>query len=163
MILILLPTSDYDPTESSVPWQAMRHAGLDVRFATPAGLPAYADARLVDIGFGPLNPLLMTRDADLASYARMTEDDSFRRPLAYADVDPEQFAGLLIPGGHAKGMRSLLESEQAQAIALHFFKADKPACCCWLAREIPTAGVRCCMGARSPRCWRRPWNYLPGS
>jgi putative intracellular protease/amidase len=126
MILILLPTSDYDPTESSVPWQAMRLAGLDARFATPAGLPAYADARLVDIGFGPLNPLLMTRDADLESYARMSVDDWFRRPLAYADVDPEQFAGLLIPGGHAKGMRSLLESEQARAIALHFFKADKP-------------------------------------
>jgi hypothetical protein len=35
MILILLPTSDYDPTESSVPWQAMRLAGLDARFATP--------------------------------------------------------------------------------------------------------------------------------
>lgn len=126
MILILLPTSDYDPTESSVPWQAMRHAGIDVRFATPEGLQAYADARLVDMGFGPLNPLLMTREADLVSYARMTEDDWFRRPMAYADVDPGQFDGLLIPGGHAKGMRSLLESEQARTIALHFFETDKP-------------------------------------
>ncbi|MHC8394845.1 DJ-1/PfpI family protein [Pseudomonas sp. LB3P93] len=126
MILILLPTSDYDPTESSVPWQAMRQAGIEVRFASPEGMPAYADSRLVDIGFGPLNPLLMTRKADLASYARMIEDPSFRKPLPYDDIDPSEFQGLLIPGGHAKGMRSLLESEQARRVALHFFKADKP-------------------------------------
>ncbi len=126
MILILLPTSDYDPTESSVPWQAMHRAGIDVCFATPSGLPAYADSRLVDIGFGPLNPLLMTREPDLDSYRQMIEDTAFRKPLSYADVDPSQFEGLLIPGGHAKGMRSVLESTQAQQIALHFFKADKP-------------------------------------
>ncbi|MGF6128011.1 putative intracellular protease/amidase [Pseudomonas frederiksbergensis] len=126
MILILLPTRDYDPTESSVPWQAMRQAGIEVRFATPEGLPAYADPRLVDGGFGLLNPVLMTRKSDLARYARMLEDEGFRQPLAYADVDPAQFSGLLIPGGHAKGMRSLLESGQARRIARHFFKTDKP-------------------------------------
>ncbi len=126
MILMLLPTCDYDPTESSVPWQAMRSAGIEVRFATPQGLPAYADSRLVEIGFGPLNPLLMTRKPDLASYRQMTEDASFRKPLSYDAVDPSKFDGLLIPGGHAKGMRSLLESAQAQRIALHFFYADKP-------------------------------------
>lgn len=126
MILILLPDRDYDPTESSVPWQAMRQAGIEVRFATPEGWPAYADPRLVDIGFGLLNPFLMTRKADLASYARMIEDEAFNQPLAYADVDPSQFAGLLIPGGHAQGMRSLLESGQARRIALHFFKTEQP-------------------------------------
>lgn len=126
MILILLPTRDYDPTESSVPWQAMRQAGIEVRFATPEGLPAYADPRLVDTGFGLLNPLLMTRKSDLASYARMIEDEAFLQPLAYADVDPAQFCGLLIPGGHAQGMRSLLESGQARRIARHFFKTAKP-------------------------------------
>lgn len=126
MILMLLPAGDYDPTESSVPWQAMRRAGIEVRFATPEGLPAYADPRLVDIGFGLLNPMLMTRKRALASYGTMIEDEAFNHPLAYADVDPTQFAGLLIPGGHAKGMRSLLESGQARRIARHFFKTDKP-------------------------------------
>ncbi|VVN91135.1 DJ-1/PfpI family protein [Pseudomonas fluorescens] len=126
MILMLLPQSDYDPTESSVPWQALRQAGIDVRFATPHGLPAYADPRLVSIGFGPLNPLLMTRGTDLEHYQSMIEDPAFRQPMAYVDVDPAQFEGLLIPGGHAIGMRSLLESEQAQRIALHFFQTQKP-------------------------------------
>ncbi|MFW0754218.1 DJ-1/PfpI family protein [Pseudomonas sp. H11T01] len=126
MILFLLPQADYDPTESSVPWQALRQAGIDVRFATPLGLPAYADSRLVEIGFGLLNPFLMTRDADLQHYQAMIVDDAFRKPLAYADVDPSQFDGLVIPGGHAVGMRSLLESALAKQIALHFFTANKP-------------------------------------
>jgi putative intracellular protease/amidase len=126
MILILLPSADYDPTESSVPWQALREAGIAVRFATPQGLPAHADPRLVDIGFGLLNSMLMTRKADLHSYAQMIESDAFRQPLAYAAVDTNAYDGLLIPGGHAKGMRTLLESKQAQQIALQFFKAEKP-------------------------------------
>ncbi|WP_397453569.1 DJ-1/PfpI family protein [Pseudomonas sp. NA-150] len=126
MMLFLLPQSDYDPTESSVPWQALRRAGIEVRFATPHGLPAYADSRLVDIGFGLLNPMLMTRAADLQHYRTMIEDEAFLSPMAFADVNPEHFDGLVIPGGHARGMRTLLESEQAQHIALHFFQANKP-------------------------------------
>jgi putative intracellular protease/amidase len=126
MMLFLLPHSDYDPTESSVPWQALRKAGIEVRFATPQGLPSYADPRLVDIGFGPLNAFLMTRKADLQHYYAMISDDAFLNPMAYADVDPSQFEGLMVPGGHAVGMRSLLESEHAKRIVLHFFKANKP-------------------------------------
>ncbi|MGV8921173.1 MAG: DJ-1/PfpI family protein, partial [Pseudomonas sp.] len=126
MMLFLLPQSDYDPTESSVPWQALRRAGVEVRFATPHGLPAYADSRLVDIGFGLLNPMLMTRAADLQHYRAMIEDQAFLSPMAFADVKPEEFEGVLVPGGHARGMRTLLESQEAQSIVLHFFKANKP-------------------------------------
>ncbi|WP_017904708.1 DJ-1/PfpI family protein [Pseudomonas asplenii] len=126
MILVLLPHSDYDPTESSVPWQSLHRAGIEVRFATPAGAVAHADPRLVEQGFGPLNPLLMTRKPDLESYRAMLSDPHFQHPMAYADVDPTQFAGLLVPGGHADGMRSLLDADAAKRIALHFFKAGKP-------------------------------------
>lgn len=126
MILILLPHADYDPSESSLPWQAARDAGFIAQFATPLGMPAYADSRLVSLGFGPLNALLMTPAADLERYHNMTRDSAFRSPLSYAAVDPDAFEGLLIPGGHARGMRSLLESEDVRRIILAFFKADKP-------------------------------------
>lgn len=145
MVLFLLTHADYDPTESSVPWQALRDAGIEVRFATPQGLPAYADARLVSIGFGPLNPLLMTRAQDLERYHAMTRDEHFHTPMAYAQVDPEQFEALVIPGGHAKGMLSLLESTAARQIARHFFDQQKPvAAVCHgvllLARTLDDAG-----------------------
>ncbi|QYN04493.1 DJ-1/PfpI family protein [Pseudomonas protegens] len=126
MILILLPHADYDPSESSLPWQAARDAGFAAQFATPLGMPAYADSRLVSLGFGPLNPLLMTPAADLARYHAMTRDPAFCSPLPYAGVDPAAYEGLLIPGGHARGMRSLLESEEVRRIILTFFQADKP-------------------------------------
>ncbi len=126
MILCLLPASDYDPTESAVVWHALTRAGIPVRFATPTGQPAHADVRLVESGFKMLNPMLMTRKEDLALYAYMIRDPAFLAPQSYADVNPEEFVGLLVPGGHAAGMRSLLESARAQAIALHFFQANKP-------------------------------------
>ncbi|URN91427.1 MAG: DJ-1/PfpI family protein [Pseudomonas protegens] len=126
MILILLPHADYDPSESSLPWQAARDAGFAAQFATPLGMPAYADSRLVSLGFGPLNPLLMTPAADLARYHAMTRDPAFCSPLPYAGVDPAAYEGLLIPGGHARGMRSLLESEEVRRTILAFFQADKP-------------------------------------
>ncbi|HKY92042.1 MAG TPA: type 1 glutamine amidotransferase domain-containing protein [Nevskiaceae bacterium] len=126
MILILLPASDYDPTESSVPWMAMQAAGIECRFATPTGAPAFADERLVKLGFGPLDKFFMTRKPDLATYHAMAESAAFRSPLAYADVRPDDFEGVLVPGGHAPGMKSMLESPVAQSIAAHFFVADKP-------------------------------------
>lgn len=126
MILCLLPASDYDPTESAVVWHALTQAGIPVRFATPEGEAAHADPRLVEKGFSLLNPLLMTREDDLVLYHAMTRDAAFLQPLRYADVEPGEFDGLLVPGGHAQGMRSLLESAAASALTLHFFQADKP-------------------------------------
>jgi putative intracellular protease/amidase len=125
-ILMLLPAADYDPTESAVPWRALVDAGHDVWFATPDGAVALADARLVDRGFGLLGPILMTRRPDLATYRAMTEAPRFGAPLAYDAVDPAGFDGLILPGGHASGMRTLLESAAAHAITAHFFVADKP-------------------------------------
>jgi putative intracellular protease/amidase len=126
VILMLLPESDYDPTESSVPWAALRAAGFEVRFATPRGAPAHADPRLVDLGFSLLSPFLMTRKDDLARYREMRSDPAFNAPLAYADVDPKEVQGLLIPGGHAAGMRTMLESADAQRIVREAFAAGKP-------------------------------------
>lgn len=74
MIVFLLPSSGYDPTETAVPWAALRDAGYDVRFATPDGRVALADRRLTDIGFSWLSPWLMTRRAELAAYRELTED-----------------------------------------------------------------------------------------
>ena len=126
MILILLPESDYDPTESAVPWHALFAAGKNIRFATPSGAPAYADARLVSKGFGLLTPFLMTKAADLALYQQMIESDAFNNPISYDEVVAEEYSALLVPGGHAPGMRTMLESKQAQTIAVHFFKSLKP-------------------------------------
>lgn len=155
MILCLLPQSGFDPTESAVPWKALRGAGIDVTFATPDGNAAQADARLVSGGFGPLNFLFMTRKEDLAAFGEMAQCAQFRQPLSYDDVDPAAYSGLLIPGGHAAGVKSLLESARAQAIVLAFFQSNKPvAAVCHgvvlLARTIdPATGKSVLHGRRT--------------
>ncbi|MFD5623411.1 type 1 glutamine amidotransferase domain-containing protein [Streptomyces yangpuensis] len=126
MILFLLPAGDYDPTEAAVPWAALRDAGFEVRFATPGGKVALADPRLTDLGFSWLSPWLMTRRAELAAYRRLTEDPSFLAPCAYADVDPAAVTGLFVPGGHAPGMRTLLEDATAQRLFAGVFARGLP-------------------------------------
>ncbi|MET9609339.1 type 1 glutamine amidotransferase domain-containing protein [Streptomyces sp. NPDC006512] len=126
MILFLLPAGDYDPTEAAVPWAALRDAGLQVRFATPGGKAAYADPRLTDLGFSWLSPWLMTRRAELAAYRRLTEDPHFLAPCSYADVDPAAVRGLFVPGGHAAGMRTLLEDATAQELFARVFTRGLP-------------------------------------
>jgi putative intracellular protease/amidase len=125
-VLCILPSEGYDPTESGVPWQALTDGGFDVWFATPEGKPSPADPRLVDIGFGLLNPVLMTRANDLATYRAMVASPRWNAPLAFDAVKPAEFEGLLIPGGHESRMRTLLESETARTICMHFFASDKP-------------------------------------
>jgi len=116
-VVMLLPAVDYDPTESAVIWDALTTSGIEVRFATPDGAPAYADARLVDTGFSVLSPILMTRPEPLSAYRRMISDPQFTNPCTYDDVDIDSADGVFIPGGHAKGVRTLYESSAAQKLA----------------------------------------------
>lgn len=53
-------------------------------------------------------------------------DPGFLRPLVYGDVDPEVYDGLILPGGHAKGMRIYLDSVTLQEKVLHFWKLGRP-------------------------------------
>jgi putative intracellular protease/amidase len=116
VVVMLLPALDYDPTESAVIWDGLTASGVDVAFAAPDGEPAYADARLVDKGFSVLSPLLMTRPESLRAYRRMVNDERFAKPSKYEDVDIDDADGVFVPGGHAKGVRTLLESSAAQTI-----------------------------------------------
>jgi putative intracellular protease/amidase len=124
VVVMLLPALDYDPTESAVVWDGLAASGVDVRFATPSGELAYADARLVDKGFSVLSPLLMTRPESLKSYKRMINDAHFAKPCTYDDVDIDKADGLFVPGGHAKGVRTLLESAAAQTLAATAMSRD---------------------------------------
>ncbi|GLQ33585.1 type 1 glutamine amidotransferase domain-containing protein [Litoribrevibacter albus] len=129
MILILLPDSDYDPTESAVPWQALINAGFEVCFATPSGKVAYADKRLTELGFGVLSTFFMTRKRDIDSYQKMALSESFNRPLKLSDLTLDghlNVEGILVPGGHAQGMKTLLESAHAQTLITDAFKKDIP-------------------------------------
>jgi protease I len=126
-ILIPIPLTDFDPTETGVPWKILRNAGHDCVFASPDGRPGQADPRMLSgAGLGPLATVLRAQAVAREAYAAMAASAEFRRPVAWADATAEEFDALLLPGGHAKGMRPYLESTRLQAVTQHFFAARKP-------------------------------------
>ena len=126
-ILIPLPSTDFDPTESAVPWSILVDAGHHVRFATPDGAPAAADAiMLTGKGLGLLAPLLMADANGRAPYAAMLGSAEFQKPLRYGDLKGADFDALLLPGGHAPGMKTYLESPVLQILVAEFFAHNKP-------------------------------------
>jgi len=126
-VLILLPAFDFDPTEAAVPWRLLRAQGHRVAFATPEGRPAAADPKMVTgEGLGVLAPLLRADAAGRAAYAELTQAAEFARPMSYGEIHEKNLDALLLPGGHAPGMRPYLESARLQAIVAEFFERDKP-------------------------------------
>lgn len=126
-VLMPLPSTDFDPTESGVPWSVLVDAGHAVTFATPDGRTATADPRMLSgRGLGPCKPLLRADANGRAAHARMAESAAFRSPIAWADAGSDAFDALLLPGGHAPGMRPYLESEHLQDLAAAMLKAGKP-------------------------------------
>ncbi len=126
-VLILLPDRDFDPSEAAIPWRELTDRGHEVRFATPSGRMAQADPRMLrGNGLGPFKHLLMADANARAAFATMARSDAFQAPLRHEDVRIEAIDGLLLPGGHAKGMRPYLESATAQGIVASAFARDIP-------------------------------------
>jgi protease I len=126
-VLMPLPTHDFDPTESGVPWQVLTNAGHEVIFATPSAQLARADARMVTgHGLGPLKPFLAADRNGRLAYLAMQASPAFRAPLAYAQLRAEDYDAMLLPGGHAPGMREYLESHVLQGLVSSMFAHDKP-------------------------------------
>lgn len=126
-VLIPLPARDFDPTEAAVPWRVLTALGHTVKFATPDGLPGAADERmLTGRGLSILAPLLMADANGRGAYAEMLRNAAFMKPGRHTDQRIEDFDGLLLPGGHAAGMRPYLESRELQALVATAFALGKP-------------------------------------
>jgi protease I len=129
-ILIPIPRADFDPTESGVPWKMLKGAGFDIVFATPEGKKAQCDLRMLNgRGLGPLSLILSANRLGKAAYIEMAHSKDFLRPRSWqavADQGIEEFEGLILPGGHAPGMREYLESGLLQDLVVKFFAVDKP-------------------------------------
>jgi len=126
-VLVPIPASDFDPTETAVPWRILGEAGHRCVFATPEGAPGAADERMLrGTGLGVWKPLLMAAADARADYARMAQAGEFVKPLAWRDIDAREFDALLLPGGHAPGMRPYLESTLLQEATARFFAEGKP-------------------------------------
>ena len=125
-ILVILPQTDFDPTEVALPWQVWTQAGHDVCFATETGKPATCDP--ITLG-GDRLPLLASslkaRPEAQAAYAAMIEAPEYKRPLTWAKARAADYAALHFPGGHAPGMKSYCESPEVYRLAKEAFAAKQ--------------------------------------
>src|SRR4051794_38402437 len=123
-VLVPLPDHDFDVTEVAVPWRLLTDAGHQVTFATEvAGTRPAADPKLLD---GVLFGKLGAEPEPCAFYREMVNSPEHAATVAWADVDPSAFDGLLLAGGHAPGMRQYLGSMELQRQVAAFWASGRP-------------------------------------
>jgi putative intracellular protease/amidase len=122
-VLIPLPDRDFDTTEVAVPWRVLTDHGHQVVFATEYGNAAQCDPRLLTgVVFGKLG----ADPEPIRFYREMAAAPAFREPIAWARIDPGAYDGLILPGGHARGMRQYLASAALQEKVAAFWQLERP-------------------------------------
>src|SRR5436305_1621641 len=122
--LIPLPDRDFDTTEVAVPWRLLTERGNEIVFATQrGGRQPQCDPRLLT---GVLFGKLGAEPEPIAFYRQMTEDPAFRSPVSWSRLEPGEFDSLLLPGGHAPGMRQYLEDADLQRKVAALWALDRP-------------------------------------
>lgn len=126
VVLIPLPSKDFDPTEVAIPWRILSENDIQITFATPTGGIAQTDDRMLNgTGLGLLAFALKADKSAQAAYAQMVISKEFLNPIKWSDIRVNSFDGLLLPGGHAPGMREYLESTALQSVVAEFFDLQK--------------------------------------
>jgi putative intracellular protease/amidase len=123
-VLIPLPDRDFDPTEVAVPWRLLTESGHEVTFATEvAGTTPACDPKLLT---GVIAGRLGAEPEPIDFYRQLTAAPEFRAPIAWADIHPPVYDGLVLPGGHAPGMRQYLASDVLRAKVAELWRLERP-------------------------------------
>lgn len=158
-VLIPLPDNDFDVTEVAVPWRLLTDAGHKVTFATEreGAVPAADPRLLTGVIFGQLG----AAEQPKRFYGELTAAAEFHAPIAWSAIEPGDYDGLILPGGHAPGMRQYLGSRELAAKVAAFWALDRPvgAIChgvIVLARTIDPATGRSVLADRTTTCLTKP-------
>ncbi len=126
-ILLIVSNKEFDPTEACVPWKVLTDAGHDVRFASGNGRAALCDQiTLTGEGLPKHLQTLAAKPANRDVYVEMASSQRFLNPIAWQDVNPDDYDALVLPGGHAPGVKPYLESEHVHNICRNFFDRKAP-------------------------------------
>lgn len=123
-VLVPLPDRDFDVTEVAVPWWYLRERGHEIVFATEGGgkRPTADPLLLSGVLFGQLG----AEPEPKSFYEQMIASRGFADPIRWADIQPRDFDGLLLAGGHAPGMRQYLGSAVLQEKIGVFWGLGRP-------------------------------------
>jgi putative intracellular protease/amidase len=134
-----LPDRDFDVTEVAVPWKLLSEAGHRVVFATETGdTPACDPLLLTGVIFGQLG----ADPEPIEFYRELAATEPFTKPERWRDVDLASVDALLLPGGHAPGMRQYLGSSDLQRMVSSVWQRGVPvAAICHGVLVLARAGV----------------------
>lgn len=134
-IIMPLPSRDFDPTEVSIPWKSLKEEGFDVVFATVDGKRGYCDPIMITgEGLDPwgwmpglkkfrlIGLLLRGNKSSRTAYQELEHDYNFLHPKRYDELEVSDFAGMVLPGGHAVGIKQYLEDKTLQNFVAEFFE-----------------------------------------
>lgn len=123
-VLVPLPDRDFDTTEVAVPWKLLTDGGHRVIFATERGdvKPECDPLLLGGVLFGKLGAEVEPK----RFYEEMSRSAEIVTPIPWGSVDVSAFDALLLPGGHAPGMKQYLGSEELHRVIAAFWKTGKP-------------------------------------
>lgn len=123
-ILMPVPDTDFDTTEVAVPWRLATRAGHEVVFATEKGdaTPACDPLLMTGVIFGALG----AADEPKQFYRELVASNEFNHPIAWDAIDPADYDALILPGGHAPGMRQYLGSATLQRKVAAFWQLERP-------------------------------------
>ncbi len=122
-IICPLPDRDFDVTEVAVPWKILTRAGHFVVFATEEGRVASADPKLLE---GVLFGALGAEPEPKRFYREMIASETFTYPRRWRDLVAADYDALLLPGGHAPGMRQYLGSPELAHFVHKFWALERP-------------------------------------
>lgn len=133
-IIMPIPNNDFDPTEAAVSWRILRTAGHDIDFATADGKRGYADPLMISgEGLDPwgwipglrrircIGLFLRADRFGRQAYRALQQDARFLNPKRYHDLSAGQYDAMVLPGGHASGMKQYLDNATLQAFVADFF------------------------------------------
>lgn len=123
-VCLPLPDTDFDVTEVAVPWKLLTRAGHRVTFATERGgtVPAADPLLISGVLFGQLG----AEPEPKAFYAELRASPEFHHTVSWNELDVAQFDALVLPGGHAPGMKQYLGSDVLQAKVREFVALKRP-------------------------------------
>jgi putative intracellular protease/amidase len=123
-VLVPLPDRDFDVTEVAVPWRLLTRAGHEVVFATETGtVRPQGDPRLLTgVLFGQLGAAQEAK----AFYRELESTVELAQPARWSTLDVRGYDALLLPGGHAPGMRQYLGSDVLRSRVAEMWALDRP-------------------------------------
>lgn len=124
-ILIVLPEFDYDPSEVVIPWKLLSAKSFDVVFSGPVHTAADPHTLTGD-GLGLFKSILKARDSIIPLYESMLQCRGYQNKFPWEKINPLEYDAMILPGGHAPGMKSYLESDLLAKKILEFYQTGKP-------------------------------------